>query len=186
MKSRRRLNDEGKENHIERKRVIPVIAAMIGLLLLAAGGRAEEKEGPGVDWKTLQSAKVSLEKGLAATGQQGKPISGKFEMEDGKLQLSVYTAKQDKFWEVIVDHATGKISKTEEIKEGEDLSAAKAQSEAMAKAKKSLSSAVGKAVSGNAGYRAVSVVPSLEGGRPVAEVVLENATGTKTVSEPLD
>jgi hypothetical protein len=107
-------------------------------------------------------------------------------MEDGKLQLSVYTAKQDKFWEVIVDQTSGKISKTEEIKEGEDLSAAKAQNEAMAKAKKSLRSAVEKAISGNAGYRAISVVPSLEGGRPVAKAVLENATGTKTVSEGLD
>ena len=87
---------------------------------------------------------------------------------------------------MIIDHTSGKVSKTEEIKEGEDLSAAKAQGEAMAKSKKSLSSAIGKAVSGNAGYRAVSVVPSLEGGRPVAEVVLENATGSKTISEPLD
>lgn len=38
----------------------------------------------------------------------------------------------------------------------------------------------------DAGYRAVSVVPSLEGGRSAAKIVLENATGTKTVSEGLD
>ena len=171
---------------MNRKAAILVGAAIVGALLLAGSGRAEEKEGPGVDWKPLNAAKVSLEKGLAAAERQGKPISAKFEIEDGKLQLSVYTAKQDKFWEVIVDNTSGKISKTEEIKEGEDLSAAKAQNEAMAKAKKSLRSAVAKAVSGNAGYWAVSVVPSLEGGRPVAKVVLENATGTKAVSEGLD
>ena len=171
---------------MNRKTAILVGTAIVGVLLLAGSGRAEEKEGPGVDWKALNAAKVSLEKGLAAAERQGKPISAKFEIEDGKLQLSVYTASQDKFWEVILDHTSGKVSKTEEIKEGEDLSAAKAQAGAMAKAKKTLSSAIGKAVSGNAGYRAVSVVPSLEGGRPVAEVVLENATGSKTVSEPLD
>ena len=171
---------------MERKRVISVIAAMIGLLMLALGGRAAEKEGAGVDWKALQAAKVSLEKGLAAAEGQGRPISAKFEVDDGKLQLSVYTAKQDKFWEVIVDHTSAKVSKTEEIKEGEDLTAAKAQSEAMAKAKKSLSSAAQKAVAANAGYRAVSVVPTLEKGKSVATVVLENATGTKTVSESLD
>ena len=171
---------------MERKRVISVIAAMIGLLMLALGGRAAEKEGAGVDWKALQAAKVSLEKGLAAAEGQGRPISAKFEVDDGKLQLSVYTAKQDKFWEVIVDHTSAKVSKTEEIKEGEDLTAAKAQSEAMAKAKKSLSSAAQKAVAANAGYRAVSVVPTLEQGKSVATVVLENATGTKTVSESLD
>ena len=56
----------------------------------------------------------------------------------------------------------------------------------MAKAKKSLSSAAGKAVAANAGYRAVSVMPTLEQGKPVATVVLENATATKTVSESLD
>jgi hypothetical protein len=180
------MNDERKEKHMERKRVVPVIAAMVGLFLLALAGRAAEKEGAGVDWKALGAAKVSLEKGLAATQPKGKPISGKFEMEDGKLQLSVYTAKQGKFWEVIVDHTSGKVSKTEEIKEGEDLTAAKAQSEAMAKAKKSLSSAAQEAVAANAGYRAVSVVPALEQGKPVATIVLENATGTKTVSESLD
>jgi len=171
---------------VNRKTAILVGAAIVGALLLEGSGRAEEKEVPGIDWKALQAAKVSLEKGLAAAQQKGKPISGKFEMEEGKLQLSVYTASQGKFWEVVVDHTSGKISKTEEIKEGEDLSAAKAQNDAIAKAKKSLRSAVAKVVSGNAGYRAVSVVPSLEGGRPVAKVVLENATGTKAVSEGLD
>jgi hypothetical protein len=56
----------------------------------------------------------------------------------------------------------------------------------MAIAKKSLRAAADKAVAGNAGYRAVSVVPSLERGKPIATIVLENATGTKTVSEKLD
>jgi hypothetical protein len=180
------MNDETKEKHMGRKRVIPATAAMIGLLLLALGGRAEEKAGPGVDWKALQAAKVSLEKGLAAAGPRGKPISAKFEMEDGKLQLSVYTEKQNRFWELIVDHTSGKISKTEEIKEGDDLTAARAQSEAMGKARKSLASAVGNALASNTGYQAVSVMPSLEGGRPLARIVLENASGTKTVTEALD
>src|SRR6266571_2158087 len=160
-----------------------VISAIGGALLMGGTAIAEEK---GVDWNALKAAKISLSKGLAAAQQKGKPISGKFEMEDGKLQLSVYTAKQGKFWEVIVDHGSGKVSKTEEIKEGEDLSPAKAQSKAMAKAKKSLNSAVQKAVASNAGYRAVSVVPTLEQGKPVAAVVLENATGSKTVSKSLD
>ena len=171
---------------MNRKTEILIGAAIVGLLLLASIGRAEEKEGAGIGWKALQGAKVSLEKGLAAAEVQGKPISAKFEMDEGKLQLSVYTSKQGKFWEVVVDHTSGVISKTEEIKEGEDRFAAKAQNEAMGKAKKSLRSAVEKAVAANAGYRAVSVVPSLEQGKPVAKVGLENATGTKSISEGLD
>src|SRR4030095_9461125 len=71
--------------------------------------------------KALKGVKTSLEKGLAASESQGKPISGKFEVEDGKLQLSVYTMKGDKFSEVIVDHKTGKVAKTEAITGGDDL-----------------------------------------------------------------
>ena len=159
------------------------VSAIGCLLMLVGTAIAEDK---GVDWNALQAAKVSLGKGLNAAGSKGKPISGKFEVEDGKLQLSVYTASKGKFSEVIVDHLSGKISKSEQIKEGEDYSAAVAQSKAMAKAKTSLSAAVGKALGANPGYRAVSVDASLDRGKPVATVVLENSTGTKTISEKLD
>ena len=85
--------------------------------------------------KGVIDAKVTLQQGLTAAAQQGRPISAKFEVEDGKLQLSVYTAKDGKFSEVIVDHMTGKVSETESITEGEDLAEAKLQSAAMEKAK---------------------------------------------------
>ncbi len=136
--------------------------------------------------KALKGVKTSLETGLSASESQGKPISGKFEVEDGKLQLSVYTMKGDKFSEVIVDHKTGKVAKTEAITGGEDLTAAKAQSGAMAKAKASLRSATEKAVKANQGYCAVSVTPSLKDGHPVAEVSLVKDTEFKTASEKLD
>lgn len=136
--------------------------------------------------KALKDAKVSLEKGLSASESQGKPISGKYEIEDGKLQLSVYTMKGDKFSEVIVDHKTGKTAKTEAITGGDDLTAAKAQSSAMAKAKMSLRSATQKAVKDNKGYRAVSVTPSLKEGHPIAEITLIKGEEFKTASEKLD
>ncbi len=160
-----------------------VISAIVGVALLGGTAIAEEK---GVDWNALKAAKISLGKGLAAAQQKGKPISGKFEMDDGKLQLSAYTANKGKFSEVMVDHKNGKISKSEEIKEGNDLSDAATQGKALAKTKTSLRAAVDKAVAGNPGYRAVSVVPSLDQGKPVATIVLQNATGTKTVTEKLD
>src|SRR6516225_1896473 len=105
--------------------------------------------------KALKDAKVSLEKGLSASESQGKPISGKYEVEDGKLQLSVYTMKGDKFSEVIVDHKTGKTVKTEAITGGDDLVAAKAQSGAMAKVYVTVRGATEKVVKANSGYRAV-------------------------------
>src|SRR6202035_2674008 len=92
--------------------------------------------------KKLGDAKINLQQGLAASEQQGQPISAKFEVDEGKLQLSVYTAEDGKFFEVLVNHATGKVLKAEPITEGDDLSAAREQSAAMANAKTSYTAAV--------------------------------------------
>jgi uncharacterized membrane protein YkoI len=136
--------------------------------------------------KALKAAKLSLQRGLTASAKEGKPISAKYEVEHGQLQLSVYTMKGGTFSEVIVDHKTGKVAKAEPITGGDDLSAAKAQSEAMAKAKRSLDAAASEAVKENKGYRAVSVMPALKDGHPVADVTLVKGTEWKTVSEKLD
>ncbi len=165
------------------KALASLMLSVVALFLLARAATAEEGA---VDWKTLRGAKISLERGLGAAQKSGKPISAKFEIEDGALQLSTYTASKGKYYEVIVDHKSGKIAKTEEIKEGEDLTNATAQDKAMATAKKSLRSAVSRAVGSNRGYRALSATPSLEDGKPVATIVLENAKGTKTVTEKLN
>lgn len=136
--------------------------------------------------RAVAEAKVSLGQGLAASTREGKPISAKFEMEEGKLQLSVYTAKGDKFSEVIVDHDTGKVAKTEAISSGEDLTAAKTQSDAMAKAKLSLHATLAKVLKANPQFRAVSIFPALKDGHPVAEVTLIKGDQWKTESEKLD
>ena len=122
--------------------------------------------------KALRDAKILLQRGLTASTKEGKPLSAKYEMEHGKLQLSVYTMKGDKFSEVIVDHKTGKV--------------AKAQSEAMAKATRSLDAAASAAAKEKKGYRVVSVMPALKDGHPVADVSLVKGTEWKTVSEKLD
>jgi hypothetical protein len=172
-----------------KKMTIFFSVVLVALLFESSGTWAQEK---GIDKehaelaKQLRAAKIPLEKGLSAAESQGKPISGKYEVEDGRLQLSVYTMKGDKFSEVIVDHKTGKTAKTEAITGGDDLTAAKAQSGAMAKAKVSLRAATEKAVKANAGFRAVSAMPSLKEGLPVAEVTLAKGEQFKTVSEKLD
>src|SRR5436305_3628630 len=108
----------------------------IGLTAFSSGSAfcADEHEQQALI-KSIGDAKINLQQGLTAAEAQGQPISGKFEVEDGKLQLSVYTAKDGKFFEVVVDFVGGKITKTEPITEGDDLTAAKAQSAAMMKAK---------------------------------------------------
>src|SRR5437773_932900 len=164
------------------------LAVAVGTVL--APGAASAAESPDKVHaelaKALAAAKVSLGSGLTTAGTAGKPISAKFEVEDGKLSLSVYTEKDGKFNEVVVDYVTGKVAKSEHITEGEDLTHARSQSEAMAKAKLSLSAAVSKAVSANAGFHAVSVFPSLKDGHPVAEVTLHKASDWRTVTEKLE
>src|SRR5436309_2303758 len=133
---------------------VPVLA--LAAVCWGATLAAQEEEGShGALAKAVMGARVSLERGLAASASHGQPISAKFEMEEGKLQLSVYTMKDGKFFEVIVDHNTGKVVKAEPIAEGEDYTAAQSQSAAMAKAKVSLRAAVEKALRDNAGRETV-------------------------------
>jgi hypothetical protein len=165
-----------------------VLGALMVCLLVNVGlwADADEDKDRGELAKAVVEAKVSLEQGLSAAAHEGKPISAKFEIDEGKLQLSVYTAQGDKFSEVVVDHNTGKVAKTESITSGEDLSAAKAQSEAMSKAKQSLRATLTKVLKDNSGFRAVSIVPALKDGHPVAEVTPAMGDQWKAVSEKLD
>ncbi len=165
-----------------------ILAATVAALVIHPAGLAQEspgKEGAELS-KAVSAAKVSLEKGLTASGMEGKPISAKFEVEDGKLQLSVYVMKGEKFYEVVVDHQTGKITKTEPITEGEDLAAAKSQGEAMVKAKRSLPEVLSKAVAEHKGFLAVSVFAELKDGHPVADVSLVKGEESVAVTERLD
>jgi hypothetical protein len=134
----------------------------------------------------MSSAKVSLQQGFMASEREGQPISGKFEVEGGKLQLSVYTAKEGKFFEIIVDHMTGNVAKVEPITEGEDLTHAKAQKAAMDRAKVKLADAATKAKAQVVDALVVSAVPELKDDRPVASVVLLAGKRFSTVSAPLD
>src|SRR6266480_2166749 len=138
----------------------------------------------------LSGVKVSLQQGFTASEPEGQPISGKFEMDEGKLQLSVYTAKEGKYFEVIVDHMTGAIAKVEPITEGEDLAHAKSQKAAMDKAKVKLADTATKAkgqVKGeSADVLVVSAIPELKDDRPEATIVLLQGKRFSTASERLD
>ena len=134
----------------------------------------------------MKDASATLQVGLKASEREGTPISAKFEIEDGKLQLSVYTMKGDGFMEVVADPKTGTIAKAEKITDAGDLKAAAAQKAAMAKAKVPLLTATETAVKANAGFRAVSIYPGLKGGQATAEVTLLQGTTFRNVSEKLD
>ncbi len=134
----------------------------------------------------LIDGKVSLGDGLKASEREGKPISAKFEIDEGKLQLSVYTMKADGFSEVIIDPKTFAIAKAEKITDAEDLEAATAQKAAMDKATTSLAAATQKALTANTGYQAVSITPEIKEGHPTADITLLRGKKFKKVTEKLD
>jgi len=167
-------------------------ATFVGLVALAGFAdydaifANDDDEGKEALAKRLGDAKISLQQGLAASEQAGQPISGKFEVDDGKLQLSVYTVKDGEFLEVLINYVTGKVLKLEPIADGDDLAAANSQSAAMAKAKTSLKEAVDKAMAKSANTRAVSAVPSLKDGRSIVSIALLDGEQAKTIQQPLD
>jgi hypothetical protein len=174
-----------REDDPMRKSIIGGVVAA-GILAVAGLTASAEDKDPAALAKALAEASVSLDQGLLASTREGKPISGKFELAEGALQLSVYTIKGDQFSEVIVDHKSGAFKNAEKITDAGDLKEAKEQSQAMAKAKVPLDQAVANSVKANAGYRAVSVMPELKSGSPVAEITLMKGAEVKNVTAKLD
>lgn len=178
--------------------------ALAGSVVLACGGAAkpansaqaehsgDEQKGENAEGeareelgRAVSASKVTLAQGLKAAEAQGQPIAAKFELEDGKLQLSVYTQKDGAFSEIVVDHDTGAVAETKAITEGEDFAAAQGQTQLMAASKSSLTAAVEKATSENGGYQAVSVFPEMADGHQSAKVTLAKGEEFKSVSEAL-
>ena len=171
-----------------RSKAVPftVVVATIGLLgALIVPAWAEGGDEAALA-AAMKNASATLQGGLKASEAQGTPISAKFEIEDGKLQLSIYTMKGNDFTEVVADPNTGAIAKAEKITDADDLKEATEQKAAMAKAKVPLLNATETAVTANAGSRAVSIVPELKNGQATAEVTLLQGTAFKKVTEKLD
>ena len=121
----------------------------------------------------VSGAKVTLEQGLMVSKKNGKPVSGKFEIENGSPQLSVYIVKDgNKYSEVIVDHTSGEIAKAEPITGGDDLADAKKQNDGLFRATREIREAVKEAKHDNPGYLAVSVWPEMKDGHSLAHVML--------------
>ena len=129
----------------------------------------------------VSGAKVTLEQGLLVSKKNGKPVSAKFEIENGKPQLSVYTVKDgSKYSEVIVDHTSGEVAKAEPITGDDDLAAAKKQNDGLFRATREIREAVKEAKHDNPGYLAVSVSPEMKDGHSLANVILVKGNDWKT------
>jgi hypothetical protein len=168
-------------------RLAIAIAVASILSLVAAPSWAEEEDfNPAAMAKVLPKASLPLERALKVSEREGRPVSAKYEIEDGALQLSIYTTKGDRFSELFINQNTGAVDKEAWITDADDLKAAQAQAAAMATTRMTLDVPIVNALKDNAGYRAVSVMPKLEGGRPVAVVTLMKGQDVKRVTEKLD
>jgi hypothetical protein len=166
--------------------MMPKVTALLTTVLAfalwtaPAGAAMTDKEkaelGP-----VVAGSKVPLEQGLLTSKKNGKPVSAKFEIENGKPQLSVYTVKDgSKYYEVIVDHTSGEIAKAEPITGGDDLAEAKKQNDGMFRATRELREAVKEAKRDNPGYNAVSVWSVMKDDHSVATVTLVKDNDWKT------
>ena len=150
------------------------------LWVLPAGAALSDKEKADLA-PVVSGAKVTLEQALATSKKNGKPVSAKFEIENGKPQLSVYTVKEgSKYFEVIVDQTSGDIAKADPITGGEDLTEAKKQNDGMFRATRELREAVKEAKHDNPGYNAVSVSSEMKENHSVATVLLVKDNDWKT------
>jgi len=168
--------------------IVSSLLAMSTSLALAETSSVEGRESL---TRAIQGAWLPLEGGLVVGEREGTPLSAKYEIDDGAFQLSVYTSKNgtpagETFIEVIVDYSAGMLLKAVPTTDDGDLAAARAQKEAMDRAKRTLAEATAAVVKANAGYRAVSATPRLDNGQPVAEVTLVRGDDWKVVNERLD
>ena len=162
------------------------LAAHFGILRADEDDDDDDESGREVVARGLRFAKVSLQQGLSASEREGQPISGKFEVDRSKFQLSVYTSRDGQFSEVLVDYSTGEIVNVAPITAGEDLAVAQAQRAAMTRAETSLRDAVNKTLADAGDFRAIGVMPNLKDGRAVASVLIVKGEDFKIINQPLD
>jgi hypothetical protein len=160
---------------------VPFLSVLaIALWAIPASAAMTDKEKAELA-PVVAGANVTLEQGLATSKKNGKPVSAKFEIENGKPQLSIYTVRDgSKYFEVIVDHTSGEIAKAEPITDGDDLTTAKRQSDSLFRATRELREAVKEAKRDNPGYLAVSVWSEMKEGHSLATVSLVKDNDWKT------
>src|SRR5881394_3373423 len=78
--------------------------------------------------RELPQATVSLQQAVETSQSEGNPISAEFDVEDGELQISVYTSQGDHFDEVTIDPKSGSIKNAKPLSDAKEIGDAQAQS----------------------------------------------------------
>jgi hypothetical protein len=161
-------------------------AAIVAVWALACiQPRAQEKDAAALA-AGMKDVQATMEQGLASASKSGRPISAKFEMDDGEVAFSIYVERSDGFREILMNPQTGNAVGATMLTEADDLKNAQEQAAAMAKAKTTLLVAVQNAVARNTGARVISVYPELQNGQAIAAVTLLRDENFSKVTEKLN
>src|SRR5712691_3438997 len=176
--------------------VFPLIAALVvagSLGWQPARAEGDSKELQAVA-QALGKSKLSLLAGIRQASQgSAKAISAKFELEDGKLSLSVYTAEKGLAVPAeknVLQELSGSPEqdkwtlKAEVFKDVPHVARSAEQLAVMSLGRKSLAAVIAEVRKTHPGT-VFSITPAIKNHRPVAVVLLANKGKVTTVTQPL-
>jgi hypothetical protein len=168
-----------------------VVAGWLGSQPAYAEGDSKELQAVA---QALSKSKISLLDGIRQSSQgSAAAISAKFELEDGKLSLSVYTAEkglavpaeQNVLQELSGSPEQDKwVPKTEVFKDVPHVARSAEQLAVMSLGRKSLAAIIADVQKTQPGT-VFSITPAIKNHRPVAVVLLAQKGKVTTVMQPL-
>src|SRR5437773_12459278 len=90
------------------------LAAAVSLVAVSLSSRADDEVLATVI-RELPQAAVSLQQAVKTSESERNPISAEFDVEDGELQISVYTSHGEQFDEVTIDPTSGPIKNAKQL-----------------------------------------------------------------------
>ena len=165
--------------------------ALVAMFPLSAN--ADESKDTQALVAALAKSKLTLSEGMRqATKSPAVPISAKFELEDGKLSLSVYTAGKGLAVEPeknVLQELSGSPEdkwepKVEVFKDVPHVARSSEQLTLMALGKSSLTDIIARVEKTQQG-KVFSVTPTIRNHKPVAEVLVAEKGKVKKLFQPL-
>jgi len=176
--------------------IVPLIAALavVGWLSWQPARAEGESKELQVVAQALGKSKLSLLAGIRQASQgSAKAISAKFELEDGKLSLSVYTAEKGLAVPAeknLLQELSGSpeqdkwTPKAEVFKDVPHVARSAEQLAVMSLGRKSLAAVIAEVRKTHPGA-VFSITPAIRNHMPVAVVLLANKGKVTTVTQPL-
>jgi hypothetical protein len=171
-----------------------LVVALFGVLAATPFANAEDSKDAQALLDALSKSKLTLSDGVRQAAKGGAvPISAKFEMEDGKLSLSVYTAEkglsvaadQNVLQELSGSPEEEKWApKIEVFKDVPHVARSSEQLTLMALSKSSLAAVIARTQKTQSGT-VFSVTPVVRDHKPMAEILVSDNGKVKKLIQPL-